>query len=167
MSSKIILGLSGLLLLLTPSMSVAYITPEQAVHDEWLWIPPSTTEARNRVHMQQERSAERREREQEAYFAEQHPPVPEEQDIEPYFNDPAWGPKDPYSYIDEDELRRTARLLDRVDRQQAQIYDNYALGTLHHRRAPVAGTGPESIVAGMVLLGVGYWTVRRAWRKTV
>ncbi|OGJ58666.1 hypothetical protein A3D11_01885 [Candidatus Peribacteria bacterium RIFCSPHIGHO2_02_FULL_49_16] len=168
MSLKLLLRLVGMGFLVLPISTAAYITPEQAVMDDWLWLPPTNTEAHDRVRMQQQRSAERREREQAAYFSAQHPPEPKQKDIESSFTKDLNDSPLETSSISDEEVRRMAQILERIDKQQANIYGNYGLGSvLHHRQAPVTDTGPASAAAGLALISVAIWTVRRAWRKTI
>src|SRR3989344_2708808 len=42
MSLKLLLRLVGMGFLVLPISTAAYITPEQAVMDDWLWLPPQT-----------------------------------------------------------------------------------------------------------------------------
>ena len=102
---------------------------------------------------QQKRSAKRRESEQEEYFAAQHPPEPTEDDFP--VNDPLYEfikqgqREESEGDLSEGEILRTARLLDRVERRQGEIYggDRVLRG-----RAPMVDTGPETIVAGITML---------------
>lgn len=141
----------ALIALSLPLPAAAYLLPEDILENNQYLLPPTHTEAPNRVRMQQKVSAERREREQKTYFAAQHPESPEE--AEALFQDE--------EDISDAEILRTARMLDRIEKRQLDIYAPRVL----RGRTPMVDTGPASILLAIPFLAAAAWTWRRAGRK--
>ncbi|MFH0770075.1 MAG: hypothetical protein V1926_01720 [Candidatus Peregrinibacteria bacterium] len=151
--------LSGALLVI-PTMTAAYLIPEDVLLRSDLALPPTTREAGDRTLQQSEVSAERREAIQAAEFARQHPAppeVPEEKAPETETME--------MSATDR-QLLSTLRLLGRVSNQQQVLYLNA------HAGAPIGGqplssTGAGGILTAIVMLGAVSWTMLRAKRWQV
>lgn len=148
----------ALLALSLPLPASAYILPEDALENN-LFLPPTHTEAPGRVRKQQKESADRRDREQEEYFATQHPDPPEEDDFV--------GMKSPAEVLPNDdepsdaEILRTARMLDRIERNQQDI----SAPRILRGRAPVTDTGPATLLLAIPFLAAAGWTWRRAGKR--
>lgn len=148
----------ALLALSLPLPASAYILPEDALENN-LFVPPTHTEAPARMRRQKNESAERRSREQEEYFAAQHPEPPEEEDFASVKSPAEVLPTD--DEPSDAEILRTARMLDRIERSQADIYAPRIL----RGRAPVTDTGPTTLLLAIPFLAAAGWTWRRAGRR--
>ncbi|OGJ63748.1 hypothetical protein A3E47_02520 [Candidatus Peribacteria bacterium RIFCSPHIGHO2_12_FULL_54_10] len=143
---RIVLALIALSLPLSAS---AYLLPEDVLENNQYLLPPTHTEAPGRVRKQQKVSAERRAREQETYFAAQRPEPPQEEDFT----------RDDEEVSDA-EILRTARLLDRIEKKQLEIYSPSVL----RGRAPMVDTGPATLLMAIPFLAAAGWTWRKAGR---
>lgn len=150
----------ALIALSLPLPAAAYLLPEDVLENNQYLLPPTHTEAPSRVRMQQKVSAERREREQKTYFAAQHPEPPEEEDFTG-ISDPAEALFQDEEDISDAEILRTARMLDRIEKRQLDIYAPRVL----RGRTPMVDTGPASILLAIPLLAAAAWTWRRAGKK--
>ena len=174
-------ALAGLIVMIAvPVSAYAYLNPYDVLLSNDLFLPTTARESLERVERQQRESAARRDREQEIIFAEQHPPLPEEE-VALIEGEPALHAAAPLS--GEDELDREflalLRALERIqgDRAEREIRQQAFLllqeqGIELHGGAPMlagkgsdlAPTGAGTTLAIMLLLIVGVWTIRRAKR---
>lgn len=158
--------IAGLLIAFTGSVQTAYayLTPEEVLLSEELYLPPRTREALDRVDRQQRVSNVRRNREQETLFPLEFPTEMPSME-ESYTTSSMNGSFDELGAFDM-ELLRTLRLLERVEaRQQVLPYGE----SLHsgapasaYQRPDLAPTGPGSILSVLAMMGALGWTLRRA-----
>ena len=165
---RLITGMASLILL--PVGASAYYSPEDVLLNKELFLPPTAREADERVTRQTSEANARREREQDAFFAQQEPVQPEPDNFyqDGYFIEELHGaapvadvvPTADLNAIDL-ELARTLRLLDRLDERQRIV--QYG-GQLHSGAplAPLAPTGAGGMLAGITMLTSVVWTVRQA-----
>lgn len=143
-----------------PLSAEAYLLPEDVLENNQYLLPPTHMEAPGRVRMQQKVSAERREREQETYFAAQHPEPPQEEDFADFEDADGMLFQDDEEVSDA-EILRTARMLDRIEKRQLEIYAPRVL----RGRTPMVDTGPASILLAIPFLAAAVWTWRRAGKR--
>ncbi|PIR49058.1 hypothetical protein COU80_01445 [Candidatus Peregrinibacteria bacterium CG10_big_fil_rev_8_21_14_0_10_55_24] len=156
-------ALLALLALFAPVSASAYLLPEEVLLNDDFYVPPAARDTRERVDQQSELSAIRRQQEQDAAFALQHPAAPEEENTVVETEE---GTSRTLTEGDL-ELLRTIRLLERVDARQEVL----SLLPQLHAGAPVmpnplAPSGPGGVLAVMTMLGAVGWTLKRAGRKT-
>lgn len=164
MSSTQILRALTLTTLLIPGVAFAYLSPEEVLSSDqnagFYDPPPSPREAEAAQAAQQSSDAERRRLEQEALFQKSsmssagsddalHGAAPE---------------TDPASLSTTDQ-----RILERVKAQQMQAEIEARAQVLAsqqslHGGAPLANSGPASIVIAFVMAGAGIWTIWKARR---
>lgn len=147
----------ALLALALPLPASAYLLPEDVLENNQYLVPPTHMEAPSRVRKQQKTSEERRKREQETYFAEQHPAPPQE--------DHDLSDDTETTHADEEvsdaEILRTARMLDRMEKKQLDIYSPSVL----RGRAPMVDTGPATLLLALPFLAAAGWTWRKAGKR--
>lgn len=142
-----------------PITAQAYLLPEDVLMGNDLYVPPSTRDAQQRAEDQAALSAERREAEQAAEFARQHPAPPPEPEVSNTDNDiPLDMGVNVNLGTEELELLRTIRLLDRVDRNQYIVQHSGA-------PQPLAPTGAGGILASITMIGAVGWTLKRAGKR--
>lgn len=182
---------AGILLasMMLPLSAHAYVSPEEALYDDsyrFFEPPPSTRETKERAAAQRETSAERRERELQAAIEEskqaQEPTIAATDDED----EPLYGaaPTDASSPQLEEifqelqelkelqnspEARAQRRLLERIE--QSRLEDDLrSAASLHvpgygeplRSGAPLADTGPATVIGAVVIGAAGLWTWRRA-----
>lgn len=155
---------STLIGLSMPLAALAYMTPEQVLLSESMYLPPRTRESQDRVERQRQVSANRREQEQEEAFAIQNPPDEPErvEDLQPA------APVEGALTADDRSLLRTLRLLQRADNHQRDMRVMQYAGDHRLRGAPpLAPTGAGSVAISIVMVGAVVWTMRRAKRDAV
>ena len=150
----------ALLALGLPLPASAYLLPEDVLENNQYLLPPTHMEAPGRVREQQKVSKERRDREQKTYFAAQHPEPPQEEDSTG-INDPSTTPLPDDEEPSDAEILRTARMLDRIEKRQLDIYSPRVL----RGRAPMVGTGPATLLMAVPFLAATVWTWRRAGKR--
>lgn len=149
----------AILALSLPLQASAYLLPEDVLENNQYLLPPTHTEAPGRVRKQQKESAERRDREQKEYFSAQHPESPQEEDfIGINASVETSLPNDEPSDAD---ILRTARMLDRIEKKQLDIYSPGVL----RGRAPVVDTGPATLLLTIPFLAAAGWTWRKAGKR--
>jgi hypothetical protein len=190
--SSIVAIAAALLVGFVPTAAQAYFTPEEVLLSKEFFWPPHSRETDNRIEAQRDKSAERREEEQDLIFSLQRP-VPEEDSaalaklLEDDESLKAAAPvESDLSSLSEDDRnllrairlieRRDERLLDRVYTNQNVIdyYGSRGLGELHAGAPlidgkgfyppPLQPTGAGGILAAITMLGAVVWTVRRVHR---
>ena len=159
---SLLLGLAIAVLVSVPT-AFAYLTPEEVLLNEELYLPPRTRESLVRIERQQRSSETRREREQEVIFGVQRAREEEEMlaAAAPPFDQPSL---DDLSAFDV-ELLRTIRLIERVEgRQRTLKYAEPLHGgaPLYGPRPDLAPTGAGGIVSAFAMLSAVAWTMRRA-----
>lgn len=172
-----------------PQMTLAYVSPEEVLLNKDMYMPPEARRAGERTELQAAEAAARRDREQEAAFALQHPePFAEASSSSSetmYGAAPSgWpagfvavpiqvggstipmmqmmGSTTTQSNLDVNanlELLRTMRLVSRVNQNQT-IGDGGDV--LHAAARPLAGSGPGAVLSAMTMAGSVLWTLRRA-----
>lgn len=150
----------ALLALAFPLPASAYLLPEDVLENNQYLLPPTHTEAPVRVRNQQKTSEERRKREQNAYFAAQHPEPPQEEDFMGV-SVPQKTPLRDDDEVSDAEILRTARMLDRIEKKQLDIYAPSVL----RGRAPMIDTGPATLLIALPFLAAAGWTWRKAGRR--
>ncbi|MBM3230880.1 hypothetical protein FJZ28_00975 [Candidatus Peregrinibacteria bacterium] len=181
------------LLVLVPQSALAYLNPEEVLLNRDLYLPPTARDAMGRSMQQADEAAARREREQEAAFALQHPSAPEEE-IMPeedstaaapqgwpagffavpvqmgnggmWMGQPTFGSAPGTQGLDSAnlELLRTMRLLSRVNQNQVMEYPQ----SVHGAANPLAPSGAGAVITALTMAGSVLWTMRRASKaKTV
>ncbi len=186
-----VLLLSALTALATPAtVLAAYMSPEEVLLNQELYMPPSVRDSQSRIDMQAQESAARREREQQRAFELQHPtpepePVPSD-DLHgsaqalpagavyayPIMLQPgaagvsaqAFGaaPTGGLSDSANLELLRTMRLLNRVNTNQAT---SPMQNVLHSGADDLTPSGPGSILAAILMVGCVAYVLRRAQKS--
>lgn len=160
----------ALLALSLPLPVSAYLLPEDILENNQYLLPPTHVEAPLRVRIQQKTSADRREREQKVYFAEQHPDPPQKKHtadtddtLDDFLEDEDLldEEEDDEDDVSDTEVLRTVRQLDRIEKRQRDIYSPRVLRS----RAPMTDTGPASILLAVPFLAAAGWTWRKAGRK--
>lgn len=146
----------------------AYTTPEEALEDgnfsvQYYEKPPTAREAAQRQQEQQERSAAQRAAQQEALFADDEeelmraaaPDGMAQSDWEALLN--------AIRNLDDGSTdARDARLLERINAQQAaQLHALTTQETLHSG-APLSETGPATMAGVLLLLGTALLVIRKA-----
>lgn len=149
----------ALLALSLPLPASAYLLPEDILENNQYLIPPTHMEAPVRVRKQQKQSADRRESEQKTYFAAQHPEPPPEEDSTGINPQETTLPDD--EEVSDAEVLRTARMLDRIEKKQLDIYSPSVL----HGRAPMVDTGPATLLMAVPFLAAAGWTWRKAGKR--
>ena len=156
------------LILGIPSTAQAYLLPEEVLMSEQFYVPPRTRESEMIVRRQSRESALRREEEQDAIFAEQHPIVEEEFFVDEFPEEQLYGS----AYNDSDffrtediELLRTLRLLERVVSQQEVLRLQSLHGGAPYNPNPLAPTGIPSILTALTMFGAVGYTIRRAGKR--
>ena len=170
-----------LLSLLTPS-AYAYVLPEDVLLQNnagtEFMAPPTKREMQSVQTQQQLRSAERRKAEQDALFPKKETtepthgaapaaaPAPTEfqmllEVLSQQLNRQSSAPQTETPDADKtfEELRKE-RLLQRIEAAEMAVQEETP-DTLHSG-APLADTGPGTVLSLVVLLGIGAWTVYRA-----
>ncbi len=150
----------ALLALSLPLPASAYLLPEDVLENNQYLLPPTNVEAPVRVRNQQKTSEERRNREQKAYFAAQHPEPPQEEDLTG-INDQQKTFLDDDDEVSDAEILRTARMLDRIEKKQLDIYSPGIL----RGRAPMVDTGPATLLMAIPFLAAAGWTWRKAGKR--
>lgn len=188
MPSKTLITLGTLIGFLLPMSAQAYVPPNEVLTDENVYegfmLPPTKRTVQQRAEEQRLKSQQRREAEQAGILGgddEEMPAEEEETDAtvdetDPDLEDILQSLEESLMLFTEQqnstEAKRRQRLLDRIETEQqlngaAGVEYQYGNGTLAsqlHGGAPLAPTGPASIVAGLCLLAAGLWTVMRAGR---
>lgn len=154
----------ALLALSLPVPVLAYLLPEDVLENNQYLLPPTHVEAPLRVRIQQKTSADRRERDQKVYFAEQHPDPPQKKhtfvDMDTD-EELLGGEEEDEEDVSDTEILRTVRQLDRLKKRQRDIYSPRVL----RGRAPMTDTGPASILLAVPFLAAAGWTWRKAGRR--
>ncbi|MFA7681540.1 MAG: hypothetical protein WCX61_00755 [Candidatus Peribacteraceae bacterium] len=163
---RLMSGIVAISALLIPASASAYLLPEEVLWNDY-YVPPRARDVEEAASRQARESADRREAEQEAIFAEQHPPEPvivEEETTDAH----TAAPSDNTSLEGIDlEVLRTIRLLERIDARQDVLEDLSSLPAFHTGAPlePLTHTGPESIFAAVMMLGAVGWTLKRAGKQ--
>ena len=151
----------ALLALGLPLPTSAYLLPEDVLENNQYLLPPTHTEAPGRVRKQQKTSEDLRNREQETYFATQHPEPPQEEDFSG-IDDPLQAfSHDDDEEVSDAEILRTARMLGRIEKRQLDIYAPRVL----RGRAPMVDTGPATLLMAIPFLAAAAWTWRKAGKR--
>lgn len=150
----------ALLALSIPLPVSAYLLPEDVLENNQYLLPPTHAEAPSRVRNQQKTSEERRKNEQETYFAAQHPEPPQEEDFISVTDSQKIPLRDD-DEVSDAEVLRTARMLDRIEKKQLDIYSPSVL----RGRAPMVDTGPATLLIALPFLAAAGWTWRKAGKR--
>lgn len=176
----------ALLLLLVPSMAHAYVNPYDVLLSNELLLPARPRETADRIDRQQAESAARRDNEQAAVFAEQHPAAAEEPSAkEEAFHGAA--PEEEWATTADGEVDREfltlMRTLERISETQARAKAEAEIrqqafllleeqGVALHGGAPLLPgkgsglppTGAGTVAAVAILMLGAAWTLFRARR---
>lgn len=153
---------TALMCMTSTGTAIAYLTPEEVLFHEDLYVPPSPRDVDARVEAQRQRSEARRNAEQADLD-----PAPEPVE-EPMEEEPTHGaaPDEEDDVSDElnRELLQTIRILNRINQDQEQFYIGGDEPT--HGGAPLAPTGAGTVLAVLATLGAVFVTYRRAVRAS-
>ena len=177
------LALAALLTIVCAPVVHAYVNPYDVLLANELLLPPQPRMTEDRLDRQQLESAARREEEQAAIFAEQHPPALEQLEAEVIDETHTAAPAEVAAPTTPEsmEMLSLMRALERIKESQSQAKAEDAIrqqaflllqenGIELHSGAPLlqgrgdglAPTGAGTIVAVIVALAGIAWTVRRA-----
>ncbi len=176
-----LIGIS--LAVLLPAQGIAYFTPEDVLLSKEFFLPPTSRETQDRIQRQVTNSEDRRTREQDALFSEQHADALQYADDADLLGDvldaddelrtaaPA-GSAQVLGGLDANDLdllktirlleQREGRLLNRVqnNQQYVQYYGNRQ-NVLRSGAPPLAPTGAGGVLSAIVMVGAVGWTLRK------
>lgn len=169
-----------------PGVAFAYMNPYDVLLSNELLLPSQPRETADRVDRQQSESAARRQAEQEAIFAEQHPAALEEEAAEGSGEDALHDAAPDLTLSDSPENREfltLMRTLERISENQSQAKAEAEIrqqaflllqqeGVELHSGAPLlsgkgdglAPTGLGTVAAVITMACGAAWTLRRAWK---
>lgn len=172
------LALSAFCVIAFAPAAQAYVNPYDVLLANDLLLPPQPRMTEDRLDRQQRESAARRDEEQAAIFAEQHPPVLEELDTEALESELHGAAEEEIVLPDTPEnmeMLSLMRALERIKDNQVEARQTEAIrqqaflllqenGLELHSGAPndLAPTGAGTAIAIVVALAGIIWTIRRA-----
>jgi len=140
----------------------AYISPEDVLLNKSTYLPPNSRGAPDRLAAQQDAVATKQQREFNILVESQHPTAQSSSSAVSSAADTT----DPTKALsaDDQELLRTARILQRVQKNQIILqYGGRTLdGSDYHGGAPLAPSGAGGVLSAIVMIGAVGWTIVRA-----